>query len=381
MSPHETLIRQILLRAEALYEQFGNPLVVSHPRRRGWAFARALGATRLAGELGARREDIVAARRKAFSRWRYWYFRYEQPLWREIAALSPDRQEWEGLFARYLRARAGIRRGAIVATTSQPRAAHLLACALRSVGTVPWLVADAPQWQAVWRHLHQGEVSHAQALADRLGWTTAQWRRARGAVRRLHCLVWLPLSQRRLLALRGWPAEHLQALARTGRALFPACQVSLLDLLALSPRQIARFSADAVPRLHTVHARQQRQGAHRSVPAETVSWRVVCDLYRRGQRRKAQAQLAILGSSTRHARRLRQLAGRLTTLFQLPLSQRQFLALSRWPDARLGELRVYGRTQIGGHAITTARLRRLTPAQLTTLRASEESQAAGGEPL
>jgi hypothetical protein len=375
MSPHETLIRQILLRAEAVYEQLGNPLVLAHPQRRGWAFARAFGATRLAGELGVRREEIVVARRKAFSRWRYWYFRYEQPLWQEIAALSPDRQEWEGLFVRYLRARAGVRQGILVADPTQSEAPYVLACALRSVGTVPWLMADEPQWQAVWRHLHQGEVSHAHVLADRLGWSAMQWRRTRGVVYRLHGLVWLPLSQRQLLALSRWPTAHLHAIERTGRALFPECQVSLLELRDLSPRQIARLSADAVPQRHTGHARQQRPDTHQSVLAPTVSWRVVCDLYRRGHKRKAQAQLAILSWSTRHGRRLRQVAARLTTLLQLPLSQRQFLALSRWPEAQLCELRQRGRTQVGDQLITTARVPHLTPAQLTSLVGSQESQA------
>jgi hypothetical protein len=378
MHPHERLICQILLRAEALYEQLGNPLVLAHPQRRAWAFVRALGATRLAGEFGVRREDLVIARRKAFSRWRYWYVRYEQPLWQEIAALSRHRQDWEALFVRYLRARAGVRQGTLVTDTTRFGAAHLLACALRSVGTVPWLVADTPRWQAVWRHLHQGEVSHARVLADRLGWSTMQWRRARGVVYRLHGLVWLPLSQRQLLALSRWPTAHLHALERTGHALFPERQVSLLDLRDCSPRQIARLSADAVPQPHPMHARQQRPDARRSVVAETVSWRVVCALYRRGYVRQAQAHLAILGRSARHGRRLRWAATRLTTLLQLPLSQRQFLALSRWPEVRLAALRVHGHTQMGDRRITTAHLRHLTPAQLITLSAAEESEAAGG---
>jgi len=58
MSPHERLICQILLRAEALYEQLGNPLVLAHPQRRAWAFVRALGATRLAGESSGYGERI-----------------------------------------------------------------------------------------------------------------------------------------------------------------------------------------------------------------------------------------------------------------------------------------------------------------------------------
>lgn len=379
MSPHERLIRQILLRAEALYEQLGNPLVLAHPQRRAWAFVRALGATRLAGEFGVRREEIVIARRKAFSRWRYWYFRYEQPLWQEIAALSPDRQEWEGLFVRYLRARAGVRQGTLITDTTRSGAAHLLACALRSVGTVPWLVADEPQWQAVWRHLHQGEVSHARVLADRLGWSAMQWRRARGVVYRLHGLVWLPLSQRQLLALSRWPTAHLHALERTGYALFPERQVSLLALSSLSPHHMARLSGAVAPQRSVARGCPQRPDTHQSVLAPTVSWRVVCDLYCRGHRRKAQAQLAILGWSSRHGRRLRRVAARLTTLLQLPLSQRQFLALSRWPEARLRELRQCGRTQVGDQLITTARVPHLTPAQLTTLNAAEESQAVRGE--
>ena len=61
----EPTIRQILQRAEDLYEQFGTPLVGA-PHRRAWAFARAFGATRLARELGVARATVVTARRSGW---------------------------------------------------------------------------------------------------------------------------------------------------------------------------------------------------------------------------------------------------------------------------------------------------------------------------
>ena len=69
-----------------------------------------------------------------------------------------------------------------------------------------------------------------------------QWRRSRRAVSRLHVLVWLPLSQRQLLALSTWPSSHLLALQETGQALFSTHGCGVVQLAPLSPRQIARMA-------------------------------------------------------------------------------------------------------------------------------------------
>ena len=376
MSPSEVTIRQILLRAEALYEQLGTPFVLSHPRRRRWAFVRALGATRLAAELGVSRITIVEARGKAFSRWRYWFFRYEQPLWQEITNLAPD--QWERNFVQYLRTRARLRRGEIV------QGADLLtALAVRSLGTIPWLLADPPHWQHVWRHLHRGKVNEARAIADLLGWSAVQWRRARCAVHLLRSLVWLPFSQRQLLALSTWPAPYLRALERTGQALFRSGAVSVTDLAGLCPRRIARLPADAIPERRTLKSPDGGQRSRLStvpeapVPEalvpEAPSWRQVCLLLRRGHVRKAQEQLATLGWSARHVRRLRLVTKRLTSLLCLPLSQRQLIALSCWPDAWLRDLRLKHRALVGQRVLTIAGLVRLSPSQLAALAAHQES--------
>ena len=118
MNAYEQTIRQILQRAEALYEQFGNPLVSARRHRRARAFARAFGATRLAHEFRVPRATIVSARRLAFARWRYWMERYEEPRWQEIASVAGAHTQWEGVVVRYLRVRAVLRQGQLPSDAS-----------------------------------------------------------------------------------------------------------------------------------------------------------------------------------------------------------------------------------------------------------------------
>ena len=102
----EALVCRLLGEVGTLYERNTNPLLLTRPHRRRWGFVRALGATRLAHVLGAPRDAVVEARRLAFYRWRYWFFRYEATLWTEMATLGAH--EWERNLLHYL----GVSRGA-----------------------------------------------------------------------------------------------------------------------------------------------------------------------------------------------------------------------------------------------------------------------------
>src|SRR5439155_4406001 len=202
--------------------------------------------------------------------------------------------------------------------------------------------------------------------------------RARCAVHPLRSLVWLPFSQRQLLALSTWPAPYLRALERTGQALFRSGAVSVTDLAGLCPRRIARLPADAIPERRTLKSpdggrRSRLSTVPEALVPEAPSWRQVCLLLRRGHVRKAQEQLATLGWSARHVRRLRLVTKRLTSLLCLPLSQRQLIALSCWPDAWLRDLRLKRRALVGQRVLTIAGLVRLSPSQLAALAAHQES--------
>ena len=242
----EPTIRQILARAEDLYEQFGTPLVGA-PHRRAWAFARAFGATRLARELGVARTTVVTARHLAFARWHYWMMRYEEPLWHELASIAGDHSRWEACVVRYRSLRAMLRQEHLPEEQSDPQMDALVACALRSLASVPWRSHETVCWQSVWRLLSHRHVQRARHLADQLGWSAVQWRRTRGAVTRLRALIWLPLTQRQLLALRTWPSAHLAALQQTGQVLFPTQSVSLLHLVHLAPRVLAAIETGNCP--------------------------------------------------------------------------------------------------------------------------------------
>ena len=240
MSTIDTTIRQILQRAEDLYEQFGTPLLGVSRHRRAWAFARAFGATRLAHELRVPRVLVVTARRRAFQRWQYWMTRYEEPLWQEILRLAGEPRYWEGCMVRYLRVRGLLRKERMPTGPDEGQTDALVACALRSLASVPWYHDDRACWQTVWRLLARRQVRQAHTVAAALDWSALQWRRSLRVVSRLRALVWLPLSQRQLLALSTWPAMHLSALQHTGQALFPTHGCGVVQLTSLSPRQIAR---------------------------------------------------------------------------------------------------------------------------------------------
>lgn len=238
MNTIEVTICQILLRAEALYEQFGTPLVGVSRHRRAWAFARAFGATRLAREFGVARATVVTARRRAFARWHYWMTRYEEPLWQVLMRIAGEPRQWEGCMVRYRHLRAQLRQERVPAEHEEAQTDALVACALRSLASVPWRDADRDCWQTVWRLLARRQIGRAHQVATALGWSAMQWRRSRRVVSRLRALVWFPLSQRQLLALSGWPPVHLEALHDTGQALFPTHRCCLLQLVHLSPIQI-----------------------------------------------------------------------------------------------------------------------------------------------
>jgi hypothetical protein len=232
----ERLVRQLLAEVETLYERNTNPLLLTHPRRRRWGFVRALGATRLAHVLNASRDAVVEARRLAFYRWRYWFFRYESTLWSEIAQRGA--QEWERNLLHYLGVRTALRSGKL-----GTRGGIFLAWALRSLSTVTWRSHDCGcTWQQVWIALARGAFSDAHTLAEQLHWRDRQWRRARQAVKRLGPLVWLPFTQRQLLAVSTWPASHLQALRQHGQALFPQHTLVLEQLRLLTPSAIRAMS-------------------------------------------------------------------------------------------------------------------------------------------
>ncbi len=235
----EQLVVRLLSYLEDLYEQIGTPLILSHPRRRRWAFVQALGATRLAHELGVGRDAVVVARRLAFYRWRYWFFLYEHAIWHEILQLGT--QEWERHFLRYLTVRSHLRQGVMAQSGGL-----LLALALRSISTAPWRIDDgrALSWRTVWICLHKQRVRRAQALRDQLGWTAAQWRTSKRIVCQLQHLVFLPLSQRQLLALSTWPDTHLTALRQQGHALFPGRAVPLEALWELRSRDILAIAQE-----------------------------------------------------------------------------------------------------------------------------------------
>ena len=92
--------------------------------------------------------------------------------------------------------------------------------------------------------LSDGALGHAHAIAAQRHWSDRQWRRARRAVEQLGPLVFLPLSQRQLLALSTWPAAHLQALRQHGQALFPTRAIALEALWPLPPLAIAAISQE-----------------------------------------------------------------------------------------------------------------------------------------
>ena len=238
MSTIDATIRQILQRAEGLYENFGTPLVSVSRHRRAWAFARAFGATRLAHEFGVPRAMVVTARRRAFARWHYWMTRYEEPLWQGLMRVAGEPCYWEGCMVRYLHLRALVRQERVPEEHEESQTNVLVACALRSLASVSWRDADRDCWQSVWRLLARRQVGRAHQVATVLHWSAVQWRRARRVVPRLRALVWLPLSQRQLLALSAWPSSHLDALHDTGQALFPTHHCRLLQLAHLSPGQI-----------------------------------------------------------------------------------------------------------------------------------------------
>jgi hypothetical protein len=242
MNNVDKTVCQILVRAEELYECLGNPLVSATRHRRAWAFARAFGATRLAHELSVPRATVVTARRRAFQRWQYWMTRYEAPLWQHLLRLAGDPRDWEGCMVRYRQLRALVRHEHLPPETDEGQTDALVACALRSLASVPWYHDDRAYWQTVWHLLMRRQVRRAQMVATTLGWSAIQWRRSRRVVSRLGALVWLPLSQRQLLALSTWPASHLRALQETGRALFPTHGCRLLQVARLSPVQIVRMA-------------------------------------------------------------------------------------------------------------------------------------------
>lgn len=128
----EALVQALLDHVESIYERTGSALITANPRRPGWAFVRALGATRWAHLLGVPRDAIVQARRRAFLRWRYWLQRYEQPLWQTLQAQRAQ-QQWETQYYRYLACRAAVRRGAPVSSTDP-----LLPFARRSLASRSW---------------------------------------------------------------------------------------------------------------------------------------------------------------------------------------------------------------------------------------------------
>ena len=373
MNAYEQTIRQILQRAEALYEQFGNPLVSARRHRRARAFARAFGATRLAHEFHVPRATIVSARRLAFARWRYWMERYEEPRWQEIASVAGAHTQWEGVVVRYLRVRAVLRQGQLPSDASAFQTNTLIACALRSLASVSWHAHTTACWQSVWRLLAQRHVQQARLLADQLNWSGVQWRRTTRVVSCVAALLWLPLSQRQFLALSTWPPTHLDALRQTGQALFPTQSISLLQLAHCSPTDITRIA-----RPH-----DQRNPARTppdaiippQTPTAATTWRSICQLFLARRRTAAYAHAHTNGWSARHVRRLQHMSRKLTTLITLPLSLRQCLALSQWPTPRLQELRLHGVTLIGTQRFTTAMLVRLPPRILSNAVPNQEVQA------
>lgn len=372
MNAYEQTIRQILQRAEALYEQFGNPLVGASRHRRARAFARAFGATRLAHELRVPRATIVSARRLAFARWRYWMERYEEPCWQEIASLAGAHMQWEGVVVRYLRVRAVLRQEQLPADDSAWQTNPLIAYALRSLASVPWQTHATACWQSVWRLLAQHHVQQARLFADQLNWSGVQWRRTRRVVTGLHALVWLPLSQRQFLALSTWPASHLNALRQTGQALFPTQSISLLQLARCSPTDITHIARTDDQSNPARTAPQVRIAP--PTPTAATTWRSVCQLFLARRRAAAYAHAHTNGWSARHVRRLQHMTSKLTTLVNLPLSLRQCLALSQWPTPRLQELRLHGVAVIGTQRITTAMLVQLPPRNLKTVVQKQEVQ-------
>jgi hypothetical protein len=244
----DSTIHQILQRAEDLYEQFGTPLLGVSRHRRAWAFARAFGATRLAHEFGVSRATVVTARRRAFDRWQYWMTRYEEPVWQVLLRLAGAPHDWEGCMVHYLRLRARLRHQQLPAAHDEGQRDALTACAMRSLASVPWYHHDRHCWQTVWRLLARRQVRRAHAVATTLGWSAGHWRRSRRVVTRLRALVWLPLSQRQLLALSTWPLAHLVALQDTGQALFPKHCYGVLQLAQLSPQHIASVGIIPVER-------------------------------------------------------------------------------------------------------------------------------------
>jgi hypothetical protein len=226
-------VRQVLTEVEQLYERNTNPLLLTVAHRQRWGFVRALGATRLAHAFGVSRDALVEARRLAFYRWRYWFVRYEAGLWDDIAQRGA--QVWERNLLSYLHMRASLRAGRL-----DTPGGVFLAWALRSLSTVTWRTYDHTEaWRHVWMALSRGVHSEAHTTAVQRHWGDRQWRRARRAVVQLGPLVFLPLSQRQLLALSTWPTAHLQALRRHGQALFPTRGIVLEELGSLAPRTIA----------------------------------------------------------------------------------------------------------------------------------------------
>jgi len=269
MNTIDATIRQILQRAEALYEQFGTPLVSASRHRRAWAFARAFGATRLAREFGVPRATVVTARRRAFARWHYWMTCYEEPLWQVLMRIAGDHRQWEGCMVRYRHLRALLRQERVPAEHEESQTDVLVACALRSLASVPWRDANRDCWQSVWRLLARRHVGRARHVATALGWSAVQWCRSRRVVSRLRALVWLPLSQRQLLALSTWPSSHLDALHDTGQALFPTHRCCLLQLAQLSPVQIASVG-NIVPETDARSA----DAPHGPLPSQATGYRV-----------------------------------------------------------------------------------------------------------
>jgi hypothetical protein len=107
------------------------------------------------------------------------------------------------------------------------------------------------------------------------------------------------------------------------------------------------------------------------VPVTTppADWRPVWQAIAAGHLHDAKCLKEQRGWSERHMRRIRRAVTRLGPLIDLPLTQRQLLALSTWPTAMLEQLRTEGQLTLDGTRITTARLQEWSAEALTHMPA------------
>jgi hypothetical protein len=157
--------------------------------------------------------------------------------------------------------------------------------------------------------------------------------------------------------------------------------VQLLDQQRLSggcALVLSRF----VPTTYQTELTALMGGVAAAPPAEApptpgrAEWRPVWQAVAAGNRAEVTRLTEQRGWSDRHLYRVRRAVARLGALIDLPLAQRQLLALSTWPTPLLDALRTAGQLTCDGERITTTQLPTWSVAALTQFPARWQRTAA-----